>query len=103
MRGETTFPGYPLEVRIGNGAPTLNTPHLAASVFLFQTWSEIMRLCVQTHEWAHWERPWGLFWFFEVHSAPLGHTQVLQRFFSSCIVLNPQCKTENMGMWTVRC
>jgi len=31
--------------------------------------------------WAHWERPWGLFWFFEVHSSPLGHTQMLQRLF----------------------
>ena len=30
------FPGVPLEVRIGNDAPTFNTAHLADSVFLFR-------------------------------------------------------------------
>jgi len=46
-RGRLRFLGFPLEVRIGNDAPTFNTAHLAGPVFLFRNAIEIRRLCVQ--------------------------------------------------------
>jgi hypothetical protein len=51
--------GFPLEVRIGNDAPALNTPHLAGLVFLLRdAVGDHAPVCTGTG-WAHEERLWG--------------------------------------------
>ena len=66
------FLGFPLEVRIGNDAPTFNTAHLAGLVFLLRdAIGDQTTVCTGAGR-AHWEGLWGLSWFFEVHGASPG-------------------------------
>lgn len=70
--GGLRFLGFPLEVWIGNDAPTFNTAHPAGlAILLRDAVGDQTSMCTSTGR-AHWERLWGLFWFFEVHGAHLG-------------------------------
>ena len=71
------FLGFPLEVRIGNDAATLNTVHLACLVFLLRDAIGDQAAMFTGSGWAHWESVLGWSWLFEVHSAPLGRNSVL--------------------------
>jgi len=51
--------GFPLEVRIGNDAPTFNTAHLAGLVFLLRdAIGDHTSMCTGERR-AHWEDLWG--------------------------------------------
>ena len=51
--------GFPLEVRIGNDAPTFNTAHLAGLVFLLRDAIGDQTSMRTGAGRAHWERLWG--------------------------------------------
>ena len=59
-RGRLRFLGFPLEVRIGNDAPTFNTAHLPGLVFLFRDGVGDQATVCAGARWADWERMWGL-------------------------------------------
>lgn len=67
MGGGLRSLGFPLEVWIGNDAPTFNTAHLPGFVFLLRdTIGDHTIMCTGERR-AHWEGLWGLSWFSEVH------------------------------------
>jgi len=72
-RGRLRFLGFPLEVRIGNDAPTFNTAHHACLVFLFRDGIGDQTSMRKGARRAHGVGLWGLSWFFEVHGAFSGH------------------------------
>lgn len=67
------FLGFPLEMGVGNNAPTLNTADLAGLVFLLRDTirdqATVRTGACTGHRW----RLCGLLWFIELHVAPLGH------------------------------
>ena len=60
MGGGLRALGFPLEVGIGNDAPTLHTAHLAGFVFLLRdAIGDQTSMCTGARR-THWERLWGL-------------------------------------------
>ena len=71
-RGGLRSLGFPLEVRIGNDAPTFNTTHHTGLVFpLRDGVGDQATMCTGAGR-ARWEGLWGLSWCFEVHGASPG-------------------------------